>query len=216
MFRRFGFVSLLLLCGFVFSIRVLARDKWTELNIGPFYVDTGGDIGAARNDLTQLEQVRWVLGGLLESPDLTSIWPIRLILTQNAKTNPNGFVFRLGQWVFVCPPEARLPLDQVARILLDDNTPRLPPNVEKGLPELFSTLEAHGARVTWGGPPAHPDLAWARMQLFATKFEYSLSFHVFLAALKTGTDLRAAERNAFGKDPDALEKEAAANLEIGR
>jgi hypothetical protein len=151
----------------------------------------------------------------LESKDLPSLWPIRLLLTRNEKTNPNGFVSQQGQWLLVCPPDAHLPLDQVARILLDANTQRLPADVESGLPALFSTLEAHGSRVTWGGAPTHPDLAWARMQLFATKFEYTLSFHIFLAALRSGTDMRAAERNAFGKDPEALEREVAANLAAG-
>ncbi|MBV8895707.1 MAG: hypothetical protein JO051_04280 [Acidobacteriaceae bacterium] len=205
----------LVLFGFVFSNGVYARDKWTELNIGPFYVDTDGDVGAGRNDLTQLEQLRWVMGGLLESKDLPSLWPIRVMLTKSEKTNPIGFESQQGQYLLVCPPETRLPLDQVARILLDANTQRLPDEVEKGLPELFSSIEAHGAHVTWGGAPAHPDLAWARMQLFATKFEYSLSFHIFLSALRTGTNLRAAERNAFGKDPAVLEQEVAANLAAG-
>jgi hypothetical protein len=63
--------------------------------------------------------------------------------------------------------------------------------------------------------PLRPLQAWARMQLFATKFEYSLSFHIFLAALRSGTDMRAAERNAFGKDPDGLDREVAANLAAG-
>jgi hypothetical protein len=201
--------------GFVFSTAAQAREKWTELNIGPFYIDTDSDVGAARNDLTQLEQVRWVMGGLLESKDLPSLWPVRVMLTKSEKTNPIGFVSQDGQWLLVCPPEAHLPLDQVARMLLDANTQRLPDEVEKGLPELFSTIEAHGSRVTWGGAPAHPDLAWARMQLFATKFEYALSFHIFLSALRTGTNMRAAERNAFGKDPAALEQEVAANLAAG-
>jgi len=205
----------LVLFGFVFSNRVNARDRWTELNIGPFYVDTDSDIGAARNDLTQLEQLRWVMGGLLESKDLPSLWPIRVMLTKSEKTNPIGFESQQGQYLLVCSPETRLPLDQVARIFLDANTQRLPDEVEKGLPELFSTIEAHGSHVTWGGAPAHPDLAWARMQLFATKFEYSLSFHIFLSALRTGTNLRAAERNAFGKDPAVLEQEVATNLAAG-
>jgi hypothetical protein len=50
----------------------LARDNWTELNVGPFYVDTNGHSAAVRDALTQLEQVRWVLGGLLEEKDLRS------------------------------------------------------------------------------------------------------------------------------------------------
>ncbi|HEX4749800.1 MAG TPA: hypothetical protein VH302_09680 [Bryobacteraceae bacterium] len=206
----------LLLFGFVLSTPVaLAKDKWTELNIGPFYIDTQDDVAAARNDLTQLEQVRWVLGGLLESKDLPSLWPIRVLLLKNAKTNPNGFVLQQGRWLLVTSSERPLPLGQVALILLQANTQRLPPEVEAGLPALFSTIEAHGAHVTWGTAPAHPDLNWARMQLFATKWEYSLSFHIFLAALKSGTDMRAAERNAFGQDPAVLEREVAANLAKG-
>ncbi len=77
-----------------------------------------------------------------------------------------------------------MPLGQIAGLMLDANTVRLPPEVESGLAQLFDTLEANGSRVTWGGTPAHLDLATARMELFATKFEYSASFHIFIAALK--------------------------------
>ncbi len=222
---RIGFVFSL--CAGVFfscfvSLRaVQARGRWTELNIGPFYVATDGDVNAARDTLTQLEQVRWVLGGLLESKDLPSLWPIRVLLTSSEKTNPTPpagqfiskrFVWNHSAYILVLSPGARLPLDEVAGLLLDSNTPRLPPEVESGLRQLFATLQAKGSRVTWGGAPAHPDLAWARLQLFATKFEYTLSFHIFLAALKGGIGLTPAERNAFGKDPHLLEQEAAANL----
>ncbi|MGI8958509.1 MAG: tetratricopeptide repeat protein [Bryobacteraceae bacterium] len=211
-----GFAKALLLTGFVSSFCLVppasAKERWTELNIGPFYVDTAADAGSARDALTQLEQLRWVLGGLLESKDLPSVWPIRVMLTRNEKTNPtqsqDQFVSQNGQYVFVSFSSTNLPLEQVAGILLDANTPRLPPEVESGLRQLFSTLEAHGSRVTWGGPPARPDLDWARMQLFATKFEYGSSFHIFINALRGGSTLRAAERNAFGKDSQTIEQEA--------
>lgn len=164
--------------------------------------------------------MRWVLGGLLESQDLHSVWPIRVLLTnQNEKTNPSAteskFVWQNGQWLLVTSPKSPLPLDDAAGILLDANTPRLPPEVESGLRQLFGTLQAHGSRVTWGGAPAQPDLAWARMQLLATKFEYGSSFHIFLTALKNESSLRVAEQNAFGKDFNILEQEAAANLAKG-
>ncbi len=93
---------------------------------------------------------------------------------------------------------------------------RLPAEAEEGLCKLFETMEAHGSRVTWGGQPAKPDLGFARMQLFATKFDYQLSFHVFVSALKNGSNIRVAERNAFGKAPETLEKEAADQLAGGR
>lgn len=176
-----------------------------------------------------MEQLRWVLGNLLESQDLKSVWPFRILLAKNEGTNPTfrsqfvsqnpedatRFVLQNGQYLLVCSPTEPLPLGEVAGILLDANTPRLPPEVEHGLRQLFSTLHAQGTHVTWGGSPVHPDLAWARMQLFATKFEYSLSFHIFLASLRDGSTLRTAEQNAFGKPAQTLESEAAANLAAG-
>jgi hypothetical protein len=208
-----------LLCFLFACVALFGKDRWTEINIGPFYVDTDGDVGAARDVLTQLEQLRWVLGGLLESKDLQSIWPLRVMLSDLAKTNPTTsgteFVLQNGQYVLLTAPGAHLPLGQVAIILLEANTPRMPADVEYGLQQLFDTLEAHGSRVTWGGKPAHADLNWARIQLFATKFEYGTSFHIFLNALKGGSTLRAAEHNAFAKDATELEQEAAANLAKG-
>lgn len=211
------------------ALLATAKGRWTELNIGPFFVLTDSDTGAARNAITQLEQVRWVLGGLLESQDLPSLWPIRVVLTNSSSTEPEAsvsisyekksdskqFTLKNGQYLLIADPKAHVPVGEVAGILLDANMPHLPPEVESGLRALFSTLEAHGSRVTWGGAPAHLDLAWARMQLLATKFEYSSSFHVFLAALKSGSSLRVAEQNAFGKDYKTLEQEAAANLASG-
>ena len=193
------------------------KDRWTELNIGPFYLTTNSDVAAARNTLTQLEQLRWVMGNLLESKELASLWPIRVMLVRrNEGTNPAlGFVFQNSQYLVVTPSDAPPPLAEVAGLLLDANTPRLPAEVESGMRQLFSSLQARGSRVTWGGPVAHPDLAWARMQLFATKFEYGGSFHIFLSALKGGSTLAAAERNAFGKSVVELEAEAKANLAAG-
>ncbi|MDQ2775514.1 MAG: hypothetical protein M3Y57_11455, partial [Acidobacteriota bacterium] len=216
---RTGFVSAFLLLGFVSqsaALPILKGEHWDELNIGPFYVYSKSGQSAAREDLTQLEQVRWVLGGLLESKDLPSLWPIRIFLAKDEKTNPPGqFVWKNGSYLLILKSGAHVPLDQVAGLLLDANTPRLPSQAESGLRQLFSTLEAHGSRVTWGGPVSQPDLAWARMQLFATKFEYGSSFHVFVTSLKNGSSLRVAEENSFGKNPDTLEKEAAANLAAG-
>ena len=137
-----------LFCFFFASIALCAKDRWTEINVGPFYVDTDGDVGAAREVLTQLEQLRWVLGGLLESKDLQSIWPLRVMLSDLAKTNPTTsgteFVLQNGQYVLLTAPGAHLPLGQVAIILLEANTPRMPVDVEYGLQQLFDTLEAHG------------------------------------------------------------------------
>ncbi len=209
-----------------------AAERWTEFNLGPFYVLTDSDEVAASDTLVQLEQVRWVLGNLLEDQDLRSLWPIRIIVQGKRdlgrpgfpseslsgtpdRSSPSEFVWQNGQYILLTSASAPVPLGEIATLLLDANTPRLPAEVESGLRQLFSTLHAKGSHVTWGGQPLRPDLAWARMQLFATKFEYGASFHIFLTALKGGSTLAAAERDAFGKSSAALEAEAKANLAQG-
>ncbi len=200
------------LIGFLGRVPASASaDKWTEYNLGPFYVSTDSDTAADRFDLTQLEQTRWVLSGLLEIKELNATWPFRVLVT---KSNPpsNRFTLHNGYYLLVIAPGSALPLGQVARLFLEANTPRLPDEVETGIAQLFDTLKANGSRVTWGGAPAHADLAFARMQLFATKFEYSASFHILLSSLRNGSTLHVAERNAFGQDYQALEQEAASRL----
>ena len=209
-----------------------AKESWTEFNLGPFYVLTDSDEPAASDALVQLEQMRWVLGNLLENYDLRSVWPIRVIIrgrrdrdhpgftseilsSRPTQAEPSQFVWQNGQYVLLLDADKPVPLGEAAGILLDANTPHLPPGVESGLRQLFSTLHAHGSHVTWGGQPARPDLAWARMQLFATKFEYGASFHIFLTAFKGGSTLAAAEQDAFGKSAGDLEAEAQANLAKG-
>jgi hypothetical protein len=209
-------ITRLLILFVCFTLAAPAKDRWNELNIGPFFVDSETDSQAAHDALTQLEQLRWVLGGLLESKDLESVWPLRVILSESAKTKAmtagTEFVLQNGQYLLLTTPGSRLPLGQVAAILIDANTPRMPSEVESGLQQLFDTLEAHGSKVTWGGPPVLANLAYARMQLLATKFEYSASLHIFINALKGGSTLRAAEKNAFNQEPAAIEKEAADRL----
>jgi hypothetical protein len=190
---------------------LLAADKWTEYNLGPFYVDTDSDSAAARYDLTQLEQMRWVLSGLLEIKDLNATWPVRVLVSNSVKPNLH-FALHNGYYLLTIAPNTPVPVGEAARLFLEANTPRLPDEVEIGVGELFDTLKANGSRVNWGGAPAHSDLAFARLQLFATKFEYGASFHIFLSSLRSGSTLHAAEHNAFGKDFESLEQEASARL----
>lgn len=190
---------------------ITARGSWVELNIGPFYIDTQGDNAAASQALTDLEQMRWVLGDLLELKDVPSLWPIRIMLTRSAPPNKQP-AWESSNYILVRPPGEPLPLGEIAGLLLDANTSPLPPEVESGLRQLFSTLRAKGSHVTWGGPPEHPDLAWARMHLFATKPEYSGRFHIFVKTVAGGSSIRIGESNAFGKSPDLIEKEVADDL----
>jgi hypothetical protein len=191
-----------------------ARERWTELNIGPFRLDYDRDQAKARQVLANLEQLRWILGGMLETKDLEATWPFRMLVTEQAPS-PGAVRLAHGQYVAAIQPGDEAPLQEVARILIEANTPRLPQEVDSSLPLLFSGLEARGTRVTWANRPAHPGLAWARLHLFATKPEYSARFSVFLNDLRGGALLPIAEANAFGHDSKTLEQEAAAHLESG-
>jgi hypothetical protein len=163
-----------------------------------------------------MEQLRWVSGGLLGSQNLPSLWPYRVVLIRpGQKPDVPPFVFQNGQYVMVVPTGTPISLSAVGAALLRDNTPHLPDEAENGLIELFSTLHAEGSKVTWGGPVPTPDLAWARMQLFATNFDYSAGFHIFVTSLRNGSTILVAEKNAFGKQPQVLETEAEGNLRKG-
>src|SRR5208283_1499507 len=191
-----------------------AKDRWAELNIGPFLVATDGDAGQARDVLTQLEQMRWSLSGLLDSPEISPLWPVRVLITSAAKATA-GIVQARDGYVIVMAPGTRPPLAALAKLFLEENTPRLPAEVERGFPRLFSTFDAKGPRITWGAPPTDPDLDWARMQLFATQPDYAGRFHVFMTNVRNGSSLSIAARNAFGKSLADLDREAAALLASG-
>lgn len=191
-----------------------SKGRWTEFNIGPFRVDTDADFEQARQQLARAEQMRWVLGGMLEAKDLQAVWPFRILLTPAAKGS-TGFVVAHGEYILALNSGSQLPLQDMVRLFLEANTSRLPAEVESGLPLLFAGMEAHGSRLTWAIPPTHPTLDWARMQLFATKPEYAGRFSIFLNNLRGGSLLTVAEANAFGKDSKTLEQEAKGNLALG-
>jgi hypothetical protein len=211
--RRFAKVGLLALL--LAAASSFAKQNWTEFNVGPFFVDTEGDAGSAREVLTDLEQLRWMLGGLLENRDLSPLWRVHVLVTSSIPADGHFHQVR-DIYVIVLAPGARPPLDEFTKLLMRDTLPRLPDEVEHALPALFSTMSAKGSRVTWGGAPAHPDLDWARLQLFATGFEYQGRFRVFLTNLRNGSSLAIAARNAFDKSIGELDQLARDRLNAGQ
>lgn len=191
---------------------VSARDRWVELNIGPYRVDTDGDVGAARETLATLEQLRWVLGGMLENNNLEAVWPFRVLITAAAPPDSRTITLVHGQYLLGIRPGNNLPYHKIASLLLEANTPRLPREIDTAIPLLFDGMEAHGSRVTWAKKPPDATLDWARVQLFATKPEYSGRFRIFVNNLRAGSLVTVAEANAFGKDSKTLESEVAAYL----
>ena len=167
--------------------------------------DEGGD--GARTILANLEQLRWILGDMLETKSLEAVWPFRLVISASAPENGAQWKVRHGYYLLALRPGQPVSYERVAEIFLQTNTRRLPPEIDHGLPLLFKDIEARGPRVTWGKKPVKPDLDWARVRLFPEKPAYAGRFPVFLNNLRAGALLSVAEANAFGKDSKSLEQE---------
>src|ERR1700736_1297395 len=187
---------------------VLAAD-WTEYRMGPFRVISNAGDRAPRERLTQMEQTRHVLAGMLGKADLPTVWPIVLMLFPNQKEYgpralPQPFVpggsSDLSAWTADTPQ----PLDgrgEIVRRLIADNAGALSGVTVTALCDLFSTIEVNATRVKLGArPPSLPAdrlRAWAKIQLLATNPEYAGRFRVYLGNLQQGSEESVAARNGF-------------------
>ncbi len=215
-----------------------AADRWIEYRSGPLHVFSDAGDRQARERLTEMEQLRYVLGGMLGkvgmgvSPknDLDPIWPIDLILFANAKAyGPHalpkplidGGSATLGAWTADAPLPRDL-LRALTLLLVGDNAGRMPETIETALCDLFSTIDVKGTKVLLGAPlPAGelpPDRmrTWAKVQLLATNPDYSGKFRVYLNNLQQGGDEDLATRNAFGLTPAKLNELVDAYLRAGK
>ncbi|MGH9645854.1 MAG: tetratricopeptide repeat protein, partial [Bryobacteraceae bacterium] len=202
---------------------------WTEYRVGPFRVVSNAGDRAARERLTQMEQTRHVLAGMLGKTDLPTVWPIVLVLFPNQKEYgphalPQPFVpggsSDLSAWMADTPQ----PLDwrrEVVHRLIADNGGSLSGVTVTALEDLFSTIEVNATRVKLGAPlPAGvlpPDRlrAWAKIQLLATNPEYAGRFRVYLSNLENGNEESVAARNGFDLSLAELNKRADAYFKAG-
>lgn len=195
-----------------------AADRWIEVRSGPFQIVTDAGDRGARETLNQLEQVRYLLGTALGIEDLKTLWPVRIVIGKSvAAAVP---VWTRDTYTGAVPAGSPMPpacLREVVRILIESNTGRMPAGIESGLEEFFSTAQAVGTKVTLGAPPAadRRTADWARIDLLQTDPEYAGRLHVLLYNLQHGGDLMPAMRNAFGKPPAQIDKQAAAMLATG-
>src|SRR5713226_7618617 len=58
---------------------------WVEYRSGPFHLFSNAGDRAARERLTQLEQLRYVLGPMLGKSELQTMWPVHLALFASQK-----------------------------------------------------------------------------------------------------------------------------------
>ncbi|HEY7333761.1 MAG TPA: hypothetical protein VH639_02680 [Bryobacteraceae bacterium] len=202
---------------------------WTEYRSGPFHVISDAGDRAARDRLTELEQLRHTLGVELGKDDLQTVWPIQLVVfgTQKdyapyALSQPfvDGGSSTLASWNSTLP----LPHDflrALTRLLIEDNAGRMPEAMEGALCDLFSTIQVNATRVSIGGPPAQGELpperirAWAKVQMLATQPDFSGRLHVFLNNLQQGADEGVSARNSFDLTKAELESRVDAYLKAG-
>jgi hypothetical protein len=192
------------------ALPALAAD-WVEYRSGPFHVFSDAGDRPARERLTQLEQLRFVLGTLLGKPELNTLWPLNLVLFSNQKEYgphalpqplmPGGSA-TLAAWTADVPLPRDL-LRAVTETLLTDNAGRMPREIETALADLLSTIEVNATRVKIGAPLATGELngarlrVWAKLQMLATQPEYSGRMRIYINNLQNAGEEDQAARNAF-------------------
>src|SRR5258708_2305452 len=169
---------------------------WIEYRSGPFHVFSDAGDRKAREALTEMEQLRYVLGGLigkegLGKSDLTTIWPIDLVLTLTA-------------------------------LMIKDTGSRMPEALETALCDLLSTIQVNATHVSVGAPLPSGELTgarlrmWAKLQMLETLPEYSGKLRIYLNNLLQAGEEDAAVRNAFDTTPAKLEAQTDAYLRAGK
>jgi tetratricopeptide (TPR) repeat protein len=157
---------------------------------------------------------------VLGKPELSPVWPIRIVVVNSAKAATPGIGFARDAFTGAAVVKGPLPsslLSDIARLLIESGQGRLPSELENGLVNLFSTLEFRGSEVILGAPPpqAPRNQDWARLHMLAVKEEYYGKLRTLVYNLERGVEPDPAYRNAVGKSPAEIEKEADAYLRAG-
>jgi hypothetical protein len=203
----------LFLLALLFSSTVFGEDHWQILTSGPFEVYTQAGDKPARERLNDLEQFREGFANVIGKTDLKLTWPLRLVIYKKQTPAPAGQI-ALGRdaYMVALPENAVMPpvmKKQLARLLLDQNTNRLPASIENGLTELFSTLQIAGTRLTLGAPVPQNEQTrdWARMHMLSVSPTYAGRTRILINVLEQSADFTAAYGNAYEKKPAQIEKE---------
>jgi hypothetical protein len=216
-------LSLLLLLLALLAQAMPAEDHWIALKSGPFEVFSSAGDKPAREKLMYLEQFRETLRVITGKQDMRMVWPVHVIIFKNAAEIPSApKQFKLGR-------DARMvaitetggfstdSIKELARLLIYENTNRLPPNVEQGLIELVSTVHIDGTRITLGAPAPEAERSpgWALMHLVTVNPEYAGRSSVMISNLEQSVDFDAACHNAFEKTGAQIQQQADAYLKAG-
>jgi len=207
------------------SAAACADDRWVRFHSGPFEVYTNAGARAGRETAARFSQFRHALGYVIGDQDLQPVLPIRALVFKSEKERASygatGVLLGRDRFAILLASDAsavpRGVLRQCARLLLEANTARMPPAIEHGLIDLFSTVEVSGIRIALGAPlpPLERTKEWAKVHLLATSPEYYGKLRVLLANLRNGIEEGPAYRNSVGKNPADIEQEAARYLAAG-
>jgi hypothetical protein len=216
-------LSLLLLLAVMRPAWLLADDHWIALKSGPFEVFSNVGERPAREKLMYLEQFRETLRVITGKQEMRMVWPVHVLIFKNAAEIPAlPKQFKLGRDARMAAiTEAggfsKEDLGELARLLLYENTNRLPPDIEKGLIELVSTVQIDGPRITLGAPvpEAERTPGWALMHLVTVNPEYAGRSSVMISNLEQSVDFEAACHNAFEKTAAQIQQQADADLKAG-
>lgn len=195
----------------------LASADWVQIRSGPFELFSDANPRAARETLAGFEQFRYALGQALSKPELQSDRPVRILLFKTAKElaaagSPSGLFQGRDRFVIPLAADSSVPPSvwaECTRLFLDRNVDRLPPGIEQGLIQFFSTIDVHGTRVTWGTPPASTVRTrdWSRVHLLIANPENYAKSRVLLFNLQKGMEEDPAYRNALGRSQAEFESE---------
>ncbi|WP_321475013.1 hypothetical protein [uncultured Paludibaculum sp.] len=196
---------------------------WNETKSGPFIVYTDAGDDRARTALYHLEQFRFIFGEAIGRRELTSVWPITVVVSKPSKTPaPARIGFGRDGWLITWPAGSTPPVAwfrQLAVMFIDDNlTGRIPDEYESAMADLFSTMQIQGGKVILGAPPPEDARTptWALLQYLLTNPETAVRTKVMLSNLANGAEPDAAFRNAFGKTKSAIDVEVKGYLAAGK
>jgi len=197
-----------------------AEDHWIALKYGPFEVFSNAGERPAREKLMFLEQFRETLRIITGKDEMRMVWPVHVILSKGAPVVAKPF--RLGRdarMVALSETEnlSRDYLKELARLLIYENTNRLPPEIETGIIALVSTVQIDGPRITLGAPvpEAERTRGWALMHLVTGNPEYAGRARVLISNLEQTGDFDAACHNAFEKTGAQINQQTDAYLKAG-
>jgi len=209
----------------VLPLVLSAQSHWTALRSGPFEIYIEGGSKHARETLGWFDQFRYVLGYMLGQQDLQTERPIRILYFKSSKERDAypiapAVIDGRDRWYILLSSDAPIPREvfrECARLLLENNSGRMPAPIEHGIADVLSTVQVNGTHVTLGTPPPPNERSrdWARMQLFVTNPDYYAKLRILLFNLQKGVDEDAAYGNAFGKSRAEIEKEVDQHVAAG-